>query len=541
MELDLGTATIDDLVERFASVASELGRQLRVDEVRRLLKIEGIDPRLLAEIVSRTGPGSELVSAATPPPAQGPPDDNARTALPSAEAADPAPTSSLADVVEPTAEELHSIEARSDSFSTQELEFAVEDLEDDWHRQNNELSYDDVLRLTTKRGFSPDQLEYIITRLTASGISIQRSHAESAGMQDALRLDDEGFRPTVRTSARGPLDGIGRYFQLIGRSPVLRAEEEVELWRRIDTMQRYSARLSQNPSANLSLSARRAIESGKAAHDELVNRNLRLVVSVARKYARERTGLELEDLIQEGSIGLMRAADKFDGSKGFKFSTYASWWIRQAITRAIADKGRTIRIPVHVHEKLVSIRKHTSDLSLQLGRDPSIEEISKHTGFDCATVAALRDLDRGTVSLDAPTGESNTALGDLLERQSTTLDEHDPAGIVIAECLVNEVADFIDTALAPRERTIVRRRYGFDAGELETLQAIADDVGVTRERVRQLANMSLKTLSIHPMVRELYIYLLDDTREFPPVPRGGWPISERAKRKSKTPKLTRKK
>lgn len=442
----------------------------------------------------------------------------------------------------PTGSDLLAIEAEASNSAdvALDLDFAVEDLEDDWHRQGRTLTYDDVLRLATKRGFTPDQIENLVGRLSTLGIEIERSHAESAGLRDAMRLDEDGFKPEVRTSGRHQADGLGRYFKLIGRSPLLRAEEEVELWRRIDTMQRLQDQLAASPAPRPTPNVQRVLKSGKAAHDELVYRNLRLVVSIARRHAQESAGMDFEDLIQEGTIGLMRAADKFDGSKGFKFSTYATWWIRQAITRAIADKGRTIRIPVHMYEKVMSVRRRTSELTVSLGREPSIAEVSQHTGFDLATVAALRDLDKGTASFSAPTGEGDTSLGDLIADQSESPEAIDPADVVIGDHFVREVDDLMRNALAPREATIIQRRYGFEGGDLETLQAIADDVGVTRERVRQLENMSLDTMRGHPKLRPLYIYLLDDSRDDNPKPSGGWPVATNSKKSSKKRSRTRK-
>ncbi|MDH3010072.1 sigma-70 family RNA polymerase sigma factor [Gordonia alkanivorans] len=538
VELDLGTATIGDLVARFSRVSAELGRDLRVDEIRRLLKLEGIDSSALEAIVSRTDANRSVGSRPSREqlPAESLAESENHRDVTDLATSDP----SLSEIEGPTGSELSEIDAdlTNQSATSQELEFAIEDLEDDWHRQGKSLTYDDVLRLATKRGFAPDEIEFVLGRLSSLGIAVVQSESETSGLQSAMRLDQDGFKPAVRARSREEVDGLGRYFGLIGRSPILRAEEEVELWRRIDTMQKLEAQLEVDPPRRQLPSVRRTLESGRAAHAELVLRNLRLVVSIARKHLPQSAGLEFEDLIQEGTIGLIRAADKFDGSRGFKFSTYATWWIRQALTRAIANKGRSIRIPVHMHEKLVSVRRGAAELTTTLGRLPSLEEISEFTGFDLATVAAARDLDRGIVSISAPVGEGDSTLGDLLADKSDSLDT-DPAQVVINNSCVAEVDALIGTVLAPREAGVIRRRYGFEGPE-ETLQNIADDVGVTRERVRQLANFSLNALHCHPMVRPLYIYLQEDGWDDRPEPKDGWPTEPLSEKKSRNRKLPRK-
>ncbi|MGV6991244.1 sigma-70 family RNA polymerase sigma factor [Gordonia amicalis] len=555
VELNLNTATVDDLKNRFATVSAELGRELRIDEIRGLLRDAGIDSATLAAILERPSSSQTAISprldkssfrkkqserpavevtqslarrprheqtTAIEHPRLEPPEDDANSL-------------GQEDAEEPSLSELAAIDAESGdvTIDTQELEFAVEDLEDDWHRQGQSLSYDDVLRLTTKRGFGPGQVAVVLARLNALGIGVERSASEKAGARDSMRLDDEGFKPAVKPRSRSEVDGLGQYFRLIGRSPLLRPEEEVALWRRIDAAKKLAVQLEQHPPRRQLPSVNRTLASGKAALDELVVRNLRLVVSIARRHVHESAGLDLEDLIQEGTIGLIRAAEKFDGGRGYKFSTYATWWIKQAIGRAIPDKGRTIRIPVHMYEKVVSVRRRTADLTASLGRGPTIEEISELTGFDLATVTAARDLDQGTASFSAPVGEGDTTLGDLLADKSGSLDAVDPAHIVVSAQCGLDLCELVESALDSREASVIRRRYGFDGGEEETLQAIADDYGVSRERIRQIERDAHNRLRAHPIVRPLYIYLLEDSRADSPKPSTGWPeFAEPRARKS---------
>lgn len=272
-------------------------------------------------------------------------------------------------------------------------------------------------------------------------------------------------------------DGFGKYLQNIGRVPLIGAEEELKLGRIIKEWQD-----SSEPSATLE-------RQGQHAKKKLMEANLRLVVHIAKKY--QRRGLELEDLIQEGALGLNRAVEKFDFTKGYKFSTYAYWWIRQSLTRAIAEKSRTVRMPIHTWEKLTKIKIARGKFNQDNGRNPTYQELSELTDFPTKDIEQLLEsfLKTSCTSLDKTIGqEKETELIDLIASdQQTTFD-------AIAE---QNTADFLSellTELPDKEALVMRMRYGLGDDEKQTLQAIGDVLGVSRERVRQLETKALRKL-----------------------------------------------
>ena len=301
-------------------------------------------------------------------------------------------------------------------------------------------------------------------------------------------------------------DSIRIYLQEIGRIRLLRAEEEIELARqiadlldleyirailaedlgRIPTDQEWAI-ASDIP--NLRQFNRR-LHIGRRAKDKMIQSNLRLVVSIAKKYMNR--GLSFQDLIQEGSLGLIRAAEKFDHEKGYKFSTYATWWIRQAITRAIADQSRTIRLPVHLYETISRIKKTTKILSQEMGRKPSEEEIATEMEM---TIEKLRFIAKSAqlpISLETPIGkEEDSRLGDFIEAEGET-----PENEVSKNLLREDLENVLDT-LSPRERDVLRLRYGLDDGRMKTLEEIGQIFNVTRERIRQIEAKALRKLR-HP-------------------------------------------
>jgi RNA polymerase primary sigma factor len=300
-------------------------------------------------------------------------------------------------------------------------------------------------------------------------------------------------------------DSIRLYLQEIGRIRLLRADEEIELARKIadllalervyddlvEKLDREPLDAEWGEAVGMALSPfRHRLHIGRRAKDKMVQSNLRLVVSIAKKYMNR--GLSFQDLIQEGSLGLIRAAEKFDHEKGYKFSTYATWWIRQAITRAIADQSRTIRLPVHLYETISRIKKTTKLLSQEMGRKPTEEEIATRMEM---TIEKLRFIAKSAqlpISLETPIGkEEDSRLGDFIESDGET-----PEDQVSKNLLREDLESVLDT-LSPRERDVLKLRYGLDDGRMKTLEEIGQIFNVTRERIRQIEAKALRKLR-HP-------------------------------------------
>ncbi|MFG2129462.1 RNA polymerase sigma factor RpoD/SigA [Streptomyces sp. NPDC048751] len=289
-------------------------------------------------------------------------------------------------------------------------------------------------------------------------------------------------------------DLLGQYLAQIAATPLLTAEEEVRLAQRIEAGVHAMAELEQADAGERNVPPERRPElerlthDGLAAKDHMVRANLRLVVSMAKRHAHR--GLPLLDVIQEGNLGLIRAVEKFDHTKGFKFSTYATWWIRQAIERGLAAHARTVRLPMHVVEQLQKLAKIERRLQLGLGRAPSAEEVAAESGFSEEKVAWLRHVGRDAVSLDTPVDDTGeTVVGDLIA-DTEVLQAPEVAEY---QALAEELHEAVGT-LAAREAMILSLRYGLHDGRPRTLQEVARQVGLTRERVRQLEKESLARL-----------------------------------------------
>lgn len=312
---------------------------------------------------------------------------------------------------------------------------------------------------------------------------------------------------TIKVGPKGVYteDSIRVYLQEIGRIRLLRPDEEIELARKIADLLELEekatefeadkgrlpdtkewAALFDMPVRNF----RRRLLLGRRAKEKMVQSNLRLVVSIAKKYMNR--GLSFQDLIQEGSLGLIRAAEKFDHEKGYKFSTYATWWIRQAITRAIADQSRTIRLPVHLYETISRIKKTTKTLSQEFGRKPTEEEIAESMEM---TIEKLRFIAKSAqlpISLETPIGkEEDSRLGDFIEADIENPEQD------VAKNLLREDLEGVLATLSPRERDVLRLRYGLDDGRMKTLEEIGQIFDVTRERIRQIEAKALRKLR-HP-------------------------------------------
>ncbi len=355
--------------------------------------------------------------------------------------------------------------------------------------------------------FIPDDDEAIQT--AADDAALDETLTEPEGkktrkLSASRRRDQSKKKPYTE-------DSIRVYLQEIGRIRLLRAEEEIELARQIadllelerireqlreqmgrfPTDKEWAEAINHAEGINMDWNAfQRRLYWGRRAKDKMVHSNLRLVVSIAKKYMNR--GLSFQDLIQEGSLGLIRAAEKFDHEKGYKFSTYATWWIRQAITRAIADQSRTIRLPVHLYETISRIKKTTKILSQEMRRKPTEEEIATRMEM---TIEKLRFIAKSAqlpISLETPIGkEEDSRLGDFIEA-----DGENPEDEVSKNLLREDLENVLDT-LSPRERDVLRLRYGLDDGRMKTLEEIGQIFNVTRERIRQIEAKALRKLR-HP-------------------------------------------
>jgi RNA polymerase primary sigma factor len=301
-------------------------------------------------------------------------------------------------------------------------------------------------------------------------------------------------------------DPVRMYLQEIGRVPLLDTQQEVELSMQMEAGRRAAEKLSE-ASEDLAPEERIILERtrrlGDAAQRRLVEANLRLVVSIAKKYVGR--GMPLLDLVQEGNLGLMRAVEKFDYRKGFKFSTYASWWIRQAVTRALADQGRTIRVPVHMVETINKLAAVQRNLSQELGREPSIEEVASDLELEPSKVTELRRIAMDPLSLETPLGEEeDSTLGDFVE------DTEAEAPVTAASFkLLQEYLRIVLEELNDRERQVLVMRFGLADGKIHTLEEVGRHFKVTRERIRQLETKALAKLRQPSRARKLEGYLGD--------------------------------
>ncbi|MEU8813888.1 RNA polymerase sigma factor SigB [Actinoplanes sp. NPDC048796] len=289
------------------------------------------------------------------------------------------------------------------------------------------------------------------------------------------------------TDERGvSADLVRAYLNGIGRTRLLTAVEEVELSKRIEAGLYADEKLPE-ASDDLAPLLRVIIAEGKAAKNHLLEANLRLVVSIAKRYTGR--GMAFLDLIQEGNLGLIRAVEKFDYTKGYKFSTYATWWIRQAITRAMADQARTIRIPVHMVEQVNRMVRSRRDLAATLGREPSIAEIAKAMGVEEFQVIELISYDREPVSLDQAVGEDGeSALGDFVAAV-----EHQP-GVGHGQGELRSEVEIVLATLSERESAVIRLRFGLDDGRQRTLDEVGREFGLSRERIRQIEKVTMLKL-----------------------------------------------
>jgi len=373
-------------------------------------------------------------------------------------------------------------------------------------RRQGFITMDDILEIYPDAEGDADQTEDILAALTQVGITyIEEPAADELANEDTpetklMPADADGYDDYLANVDID--DSIGLYIREASRVPLLTADEESDLAQRIENGRLAREELVRSKhSQRRQMELRRLVEDGWTAREQLITANSRLVISIAKKYMG--LGVPFLDLIQEGNIGLMRAAKKFDYRRGFKFSTYATWWIRQAITRALADQSRTIRVPVHMGDQISRMMRVQHQLKQHLSRDPSVEEIAEALATTPKKVEAMIQASRRPLSLQTPVGdEEEEVLGDFIEdREAQSPDE------ATTYNLLREQVDAFLEHLPPREARILQLRYGLLDGKVLTLNEVGRRMGITRERVRQIEAQALKRLRTAGIQRELQAFI----------------------------------
>ena len=340
-------------------------------------------------------------------------------------------------------------------------------------RQRGFVTYDEILKAFPNIETDVMFLEELYEKFSTAHIDV----LEGGGM---LNMEEEAPEKGYSRSD-SQYDSIQMYLREIGKYPLLNAQSERDL-------------------------AKRIVEGDSEARNLLARANLRLVVSIAKKYVGRSPDLTLLDLIQEGNLGLFKAVDKFDYSKGFKFSTYATWWIRQAITRALADQSRTIRIPVHMVETIAKYKQVSRRLSQDLGRDPLAEEIALEMGVDVEKIYQIEKIDQDTISLESPVGsddgdEGKSVLGDFIKDDKILSPDQEVSRRILGDQLKEILEE-----LSPKEREILKLRHGLEDGIYHTLEEVGKKFGVTRERIRQIEAKALERIRTHDKAKRLRSY-----------------------------------
>ena len=338
----------------------------------------------------------------------------------------------------------------------------------EYGKKKGTLTYKEIMERLMDLYIEPDQLDKVLENLEALGVTvINENDPQPAQSSEDTPLDTINLSVPDGVSSDDP---VRLYLKEIGKYPLLTTEEEIALAKQI---------------------AEGTPEEQAAAKKKLSEANLRLVVSIAKRYVGR--GMQFLDLIQEGNLGLIKAAEKFDYTKGYKFSTYATWWVRQAITRAIADQARTIRIPVHMVETINKLIRVNRQLAQELGRDPTPAEIAKEMGISESKVREIIKIAQEPVSLETPIGEEEDShLGDFIE------DENAPAPAEVASnAMMREQLQEVLHTLTPREEKVIRLRFGLEDGQAHTLEEVGKEFNVTRERIRQIESKALRKIR-HP-------------------------------------------
>lgn len=338
----------------------------------------------------------------------------------------------------------------------------------EYGKKKGTLTYKEIMERLMDLYIEPDQLDKVLENLEALGVTvINENDPQPAQSSEDTPIDAINLSVPDGVSSDDP---VRLYLKEIGKYPLLTTEEEIALAKQI---------------------AEGTPEEQAEAKKKLSEANLRLVVSIAKRYVGR--GMQFLDLIQEGNLGLIKAAEKFDYTKGYKFSTYATWWVRQAITRAIADQARTIRIPVHMVETINKLIRVNRQLAQELGRDPTPAEIAKEMGISESKVREIIKIAQEPVSLETPIGEEEDShLGDFIE------DENAPAPAEVASnAMMREQLQEVLHTLTPREEKVIRLRFGLEDGQAHTLEEVGKEFNVTRERIRQIESKALRKIR-HP-------------------------------------------
>ena len=366
------------------------------------------------------------------------------------------------------------------------------------------LTTEDLMEVYPDVSRDAERLEAIMTALRRRGVEFY-DQDEADLEEDANQFPPSDLDPYADLAPISSDDTIGLYLKEMARVPLLNMDEELDLARRIERgkhsqreMQRTNLRASNNRRAELE----QYVVDGQSAREHLIKANTRLVVSIAKRYIGR--GVPFLDLIQEGNLGLMKAVEKYEYQRGFRFSTYATWWIRQTITRAIADQGRTIRVPVHMVDRIRQLYKTTHEIEQKLGRIPSTEELADAIGLPCNKVDWMMRVSWLPLSLESPINEDeeDAELGMFVEDEITPT----PIQSAYSKLLSEKIQEVLDT-LPPREARILRLRFGLENGRSYTLEEVGQKFGLTRERIRQIESKALRRLRHPRRSRQLRDYL----------------------------------
>ena len=369
------------------------------------------------------------------------------------------------------------------------------------------VTFEDVLEILEEEGDDAQALDTLLDQLDELGIELRQEDGlreDAEEPEEETEVEDERAETALGDiNAVSPDDPVGLYFRQMAQEPLLTALEEIELAKRIERGRESYERVSQNKALErvVRIEMQKYIDDGQAAREHLGRANTRLVVSIAKRYMGQ--GLPFPDLIQEGNVGLMRAVDKYDYKRGNRFSTYATWWIRQAITRALAQKTRTIRIPLHMTERIRQMYRTAQSLEQTLGRRPTPEEIAAEMDVPADQVRGMMDASQHAIALERPVGDDgDSEFGDFIEDQET------PSPVESAtQHMLQETIEEVLSELTPRQSHILRLRFGLGGGEPHTLEEIANKFGLSRERIRQLEKEALRRLRHPRLAHTLRDYL----------------------------------